>query len=72
MQYSESCSILSLVEGRIAARNAAILGLVLLAVALGFIYGLYGLGGSEVQAQEDCRDLDTIGPETTDQRLGPF
>jgi hypothetical protein len=24
---------------------------------------LYGLGGSEVQAQEDCRDLDAIGPE---------
>ena len=26
----------------------------------------------EVQAQEDCTELSSIGPETTDQRLGPF
>jgi hypothetical protein len=43
--------MLPLMEARLTAWNAALLGLVMLAVTLGILYGLYGLGGTEVQAQ---------------------
>src|ERR671910_3755629 len=47
-------------------RNAVLMGLVLATIALGWVYWLYSLGGSEVHAQErdprpgiDCVDFDS-------------
>jgi hypothetical protein len=59
-------------EGRLTIRNTMILGVVLAALAVGLYYLLYGLGGSEVQAQEDCREVLSLGPETENQLTEPF
>ena len=53
-------------------RSTVLVGIVLATLALSLGYWVYERGGTEVQAQEDCTELATIGPETTDQRLGPF
>jgi hypothetical protein len=39
-------------EGILTTRNIALAGLGLALIALGFIYGLYGLGPTKVFAQE--------------------
>lgn len=52
--------------------QVALVGLVLAATALGLGYWLYGLGDSEVQAQEDCREILVFGPETENQATSPF
>ena len=59
-------------EGRTMTRSTVLVGIVLATLALSLGYWVYERGGTEVQAQEDCTELATIGPETTDQRLGPF
>jgi hypothetical protein len=59
-------------EGRLTIRNVALVGLVLAAVALCFVYLFYRLGGSEAWAQEDCREVLVFGPETESQITSPF
>jgi hypothetical protein len=58
--------------GRLTIRNTALVELALLTLALSLGYWRYGLGGSEVQAQEDCREVLSIGPETENQITEPF
>lgn len=58
--------------GRLTIRKAALVGLALATLALSLGYWLYGLGGLEVQAQEDCREVLSVGPGTESQITEPF
>lgn len=58
-------------EGMTRITKVALVGLVLAAIALGLGYWVYVRGGTEVQAQADCREVESIGPESTNQRVGP-
>jgi hypothetical protein len=57
---------------RLTIRKAALVGLALAMLALSLGYWLYGSGGTEVQAQEDCREIFSLGPETENQITEPF
>ncbi len=62
-------------EGRLTRRNTVLVGLLMAAIALGLGYWLYGLGGTEVQAQQgECpspRLIDEI-TGSGDQQSPPF
>jgi hypothetical protein len=47
-------------------------GLVLLALTLGFGYWLYALGSSEARAQPDCTEVLSVAPSTENQITEPF
>jgi hypothetical protein len=47
-------------EGRVTKRNAVLVGLLLVAIALCFGSGIYGFGSSKAQAQDlNCSDFGT-------------
>jgi hypothetical protein len=58
--------------GRLTICKAALVGLALATLALSLGYWLYGLGGTEVQAQADCNQVLSIGPETESLISEPF
>lgn len=59
-------------EGSLTTRNTVLAGVVLATLALCLGYWLYLFGGTEVQAQADCREVASFGPETENQTTPPF
>ncbi len=59
-------------EGRLTTRSTVLVGLVLATFAVGLGFLLYKLGGTEVQAQADCTEVLSIGPETESQITQDF
>ena len=59
-------------EGRLTTRSTMLVGLVLATLALSLGYWVYVHGDTEVQAQEDCREIFVFGPETENQITSPF
>ncbi len=59
-------------EGRLTRQNTVLVRLVLATLALSLGYWVYVRGGTEVQAQEDCTEVFSFGPETESQITEPF
>jgi len=62
-------------EGRLTTRNTVLVGLLMAAIALGLGYWLYGLGGTEVQAQQgECPNPQLIDEiqGSGQQQTAPF
>src|SRR4051794_38785552 len=62
-------------SGRLTRRSIALVGLVLLALTLCLSYGLYGLivfEANQAEAQADCKEVLSLGPETKNQITSPF
>lgn len=59
-------------EGILRTRNITLVGLVLAVIALGFIYGLYVFGGTEVFAQESTIGEQNFACSPDEQQVETF